>query len=202
MKKYLPIVLTAALTASAVVHAAGDPQAGQAKATPCAGCHGQGGNSANPEWPKLAGQHPKYLAKEIRDFREGKSRSNPMMAPMVSGLSDQDALDLAAYFSLQKPTGGYAREETVALGEKIYRGGKPVEGMAACMSCHGPSGSGNPSGAIPAVSGQHSVYTANQLKAFRSGSRSNDPYGIMRTVTKRMTDEEIKAVSEYIEGLH
>lgn len=182
--------------------AAGDPAAGKAKSTSCVACHGQDGNSTNPAWPKIAGQHSQYIVKELRDLKAAKSRSNPLMAPIVAGLDEQDMKDLAAYYSDQQPQGGYANEEYVDRGEEIYRGGSFESGFAACMSCHGPAGSGNPLGRIPRVAGQHAEYTVTQLKAFRSGERSNDPYGIMRDVAKRMTDEEIRAVAEYISGLY
>ncbi|MGF1612365.1 MAG: c-type cytochrome [Gammaproteobacteria bacterium] len=180
----------------------GDPAAGEAKAMACAACHGPSGNSSNPAWPKIAGQHARYLEKELIDFKAGTNRSHALMTPVVAPLSEQDMKDLAAYFAVQKLQGGYADEKHVQLGEKLYRGGSFAAGFAACMSCHGPSGHGNPLGGIPIVSGQHAEYTALQLKAFRSGERSNDPYGIMRDVAKRMTDKEIRAVSEYIAGLH
>lgn len=187
---------------SSAAAAAGDPAAGQAKSTACVACHGQNGNSTNPAWPKIAGQHAPYIAKELRDLKAGQGRTSPLMVPIVAGLNEQDMKDLAAYFAGQQMQGGYANEKYADLGEKIYRSGNFESGFAACMSCHGPAGSGNPLGRIPRLSGQHADYTATQLKSFRSGERSNDPYGIMRDVAKRMTDEEIRAVSEYISGLY
>ena len=184
------------------VQAEGDAAAGKTKSVTCAGCHGVDGNSTNPEWPKLAGQHPEYTLKELMEFQGGTTRRNASMAAMVSTLSEQDMKDLAAYFAAQSPTGGYTEEKYVELGEQIYRGGKAVAGMAACMSCHGPAAEGNPLMRVPTMAGQHALYTANQLRAFRSGERYNDPYGIMRSVAKRMTDEEIEAVSHYIAGLN
>ncbi len=181
---------------------AGDPAAGKAKSTACVACHGQDGNSTNPAWPKIAGQHSQYILKELNDLKAAKSRTNPLMAGIVAGLNEQDMKDLAAYYSGLQPQGGYAQEEYVDQGEKIYRGGSFESGFAACMSCHSPAGSGNPLGRIPRIAGQHAEYTATQLKAFRSGDRSNDPYGIMRDVAKRMTDDEIRSVAEYISGLY
>lgn len=201
----LAICLASAATSAAEDAAAaaeGDAAAGQAKSASCVACHGQNGNSINPAWPKIGGQHARYIAKELRDLKAGKGRSNALMAPIVAGLDEQDMQDLAAYFATQQMQAGYANEEYVDLGEKLYRSGNFESGFAACMSCHGPSGSGNPLGGIPRLSGQHAEYTVTQLKAFRSGERSNDPYGIMRDVTKRMTDEEIRAVSEYMSGLY
>lgn len=202
MNKSLTSILVILSLAGGTATAAGDPAAGKAKSTPCAACHGADGNSTNPAWPTIAGQHAQYIVKELSDFKAGKNRSNALMAPIVAALSRQDMEDLAAYFASQEPRGGYAAEDAVELGEKIYRGGNFVSGFAACMGCHGPAGSGNPLGRMPRVAGQHAEYTAAQLKAFRSSERSNDPYGIMRNVAKRMTDQEIQTVAEYIAGLH
>jgi cytochrome c553 len=201
MNKLVLTTLIVLTLNSVVAIAAGDPAKGKAKSESCASCHGVDGNSTNPAWPKIAGQHPKYLLKELRDFKAGKRR-NELMTPMVAGLNQQDMEDLVAYFASNPPRPGYAEEDQVHLGEKLYRGGNFESGFAACMSCHGPAGSGNPLGAVPVVSGQHSDYIASQLRAFRSGERANDPYGIMRDVARRMTDEEIEAVANYIEGLH
>jgi cytochrome c553 len=201
MKRFLLLSIAICFATTFEVSAEGDAAAGKAKSATCAGCHGVDGNSTNPEWPKLAGQHPKYLIKELNEFKAGKTRRNASMAAMVANLSEQDMEDLAAYFAAQPATGGYTEQRYVELGEQIYRGGKAVAGMAACMSCHGPSAEGNPLMRVPTMAGQHANYTANQLRAFRSGERYNDPYGIMRTVAKRMTDEEIEAVSHYVAAL-
>lgn len=192
--------LSAALVA-APAGAAGDAAAGKAKAAACASCHGADGNSANPEWPKLAGQHDKYLAKQLANFKAG-DRKNAMMAPMAMGLSEQDMADIAAYFASQTQNGGKADPALVAAGEKLYRGGNATSGVAACMACHGPNGMGNPQANFPRLSGQHAAYTVNQLKAFRAGERANDAGKMMQNVAARMTDEEMKAVATYIEGLH
>lgn len=181
--------------------AAGDAAAGKAKAAACASCHGADGNSANPEWPKLAGQHDKYLAKQLANFKAG-DRSNPMMSPMAAPLSDQDMADIAAYFSSQTLNLGKADPALVEAGEKLYRGGNATSGVAACMACHGPNGMGNPQANFPRLSGQHAAYTVNQLKAFRAGDRSNDAGKMMQNIAARMTDDEMKAVASYIEGLH
>lgn len=181
--------------------AAGDAAAGKAKAAACASCHGADGNSANPEWPKLAGQHDKYLAKQLANFKAGE-RSNPMMSPMAAPLSDQDMADIAAYFAGQTQNGGKADPALVDAGEKLYRGGNATSGVAACMACHGPNGMGNPQANFPRLSGQHAAYTVNQLKAFRAGQRTNDAGKMMQNIAARMTDDEMKAVASYIEGLH
>lgn len=183
------------------VHATGDPAAGQTKAAACAACHGADGNSANPDWPKLAGQHPKYVEKQLNDFKAGR-RVNAMMSGMAAPLSETDVADIAAYYATKTRSGGFASEARVVLGKSIYRGGKTRTEVPACMACHGPTGAGDPLGGIPALSGQHAKYVATQLYAFREGERSNDPKGMMRDAVRWMTKEEIEAVSEYIAGLH
>ena len=197
-------VFAAIMSLSAVLSAApavaADAAAGKTKAAACASCHGADGNSANPEWPSLAGQHEKYLIKQLAEFKDG-TRANPLMSPMAAGLSEQDMADLAAYFSSQPLKGGEADPELVALGEKIYRGGNATTGVAACMACHGPAGMGNPLANFPRLSGQHAAYTVLQLKAFRAGDRTNDAGLMMRNIASRMTDAEIQAVASYIEGL-
>lgn len=179
---------------------AGDASAGKEKAATCAGCHGADGNSANPIWPKLAGQHAKYLVKQLQDFKAG-DRKNATMAPMAAPLSEQDMQDLAAYFSAQQIKLGEADPKLVDAGEKIYRGGNKTSGVSACMACHGPDGAGNPAANFPHLAGQHAAYIENQLKAFRSGERANDYGKMMRNIASKMTDHEIKAVASYIQGL-
>ena len=181
--------------------AAGDAAAGKAKSASCAGCHGADGNSVNPEWPNLAGQGDGYLAKQLHDFKGGL-RENATMAPMAAPLTDEDMQDLAAYFSSQSGKQGAADKSLVDLGEKIYRGGNPSSGVAACLGCHGPAGAGNPAAKFPALSGQHAKYVENQLVAFKSGARGNDAGKMMRSVAGKMTEKEIQAVAAYVQGLH
>ena len=200
MKQCLTAVLLC--TAVSINALAADPAAGEAKAAICVACHGPAGNSANPEWPKLAGQHAKYTAKQIRDFMAGATRSNELMAPMIAGLSDQDIEDISAYYALQESTGGFASEEMHALGERIYRGGNAESGVPACIACHGPRGGGNGPAGFPALAGQHAVYTAKQIDDWRFGNRSNDPNQMMADAVRYLTPEETRAVSEYIAGLH
>jgi len=182
--------------------AAGDAQAGKTKAQACAACHGADGNSANPEWPNLAGQHASYTSKQLADFKAAEERSNDVMTGMVANLTQEDMADLAAYFATLTPAGGFVSEENLALGERIYRGGNKETGVPACIACHGPNGAGDPMGGVPALSGQRATYTAKQLKAFRNGSRANDRLKTMRQASRFLSDEEILAVSEYISGLH
>ena len=183
-------------------HAEGDPSAGQAKAGSCLACHGPDGNSINPQWPKLAGQHPGYTKKQLEEFQAGKMRRDAMMAPMIAGLNEQDMEDLAAFYASRPRTGGFASEERVDLGERVYRGGNLETGVAACIGCHGPKGLGDPMAGFPSLAGQHAAYVVLQLDAFRSGERQNDINGIMRDVARWMSKEEVLAVAEYIAGLH
>jgi len=179
----------------------GNVAAGQAKTAVCAGCHGADGNGgADPLWPKLAGQDPAYIAKQLADFKSG-ARKDPIMAGMVAGLSAKDMKDIGAYYASLKPKPGAARDAQLAKqGEKVYRGGDAKMGVSACMSCHGPSGHGIPP-RFPKVSGQNAAYTRKQMLAFKSGARSNDGETMTR-IAFRMSEQEIKAVSEYMAGLH
>ncbi len=205
MNKWLVLAATISLAAgTAPAMAAGDAAAGKTKSATCAGCHGMDGKSVNPEWPNLAGQHPKYIEKQLKDFKAGTDRNNATMAGMVAALSETDMADLAAYFSSLPRKAGTAAadEDTLKLGEKIYRGGNPATGVAACIGCHGPTGAGNPEANFPALSGQHAKYVENQLKAFKAGQRKNDAGKMMRSIASKMSDEEIKAVAAYVQGLH
>ena len=197
--------LTTVLLCTAVsinVLAAGDPAAGETKAALCTSCHGPAGNSVNPEWPKLAGQHAKYTAKQIHDFKAGVTRNDALMAPMIAALSDQDIDDIAEYYAVQSSTGGFVSEEMHALGERIYRGGNRESGVPACIACHGPRGFGNGPAGFPRLAGQHATYTAKQLEDWRIGNRTNDPNDMMADAVRYLTPSEAKAVSEYIAGLH
>lgn len=183
------------------VSAAGDPSAGKEKSQVCAACHAADGNSANPDWPKLAGQHEDYLIKQLMDFRSGH-RENALMSPMVANLTDEDIHDLAAYYASQTIKHGTTDPAALELGRKIYRAGNINAGVPACSACHGPTGRGNPAAKYPALGGQHAVYTTTQLNAFRADVRTNDINEVMRTIVDRMTDEEIKAVAQFTQGLH
>jgi cytochrome c553 len=174
---------------------------GQQKAAVCAACHGADGNSTNPEWPKLAGQHSSYLRAQLAAFKAG-TRKNAMMSPMAANLSDEDMNVLADYFSSQSLQYGEAKGDNVDAGQRLYRGGNTSSGVPACMACHGPRGAGNPAAGYPALHGQHAAYTAIQLKAYRSGERASDNNSVMRTIAARMTDAEIDAVAGYVQGLH
>jgi len=204
-KKIIMVSLSAAVLATTLntsAFAAGDAAAGKTKSAACAACHGADGNSTNPTWPKLAGQHPKYIAKQLSDFKKGKTRNDPLMAGMVAALSPADMGDLAAYFSSQKMSAGKADKKLVELGGKIYRGGNSTSGVAACMSCHGPSGHGNPMANFPSLAGQHASYMEKALNDFKSSTRKNDAGKMMQNIAAKMTPTEIKAVASYIQGLN
>jgi len=171
----------------------------------CAACHGPDGNSVAPANPKLAGQFAEYLYKQLRNFKAegGKKamRENAVMTGMVAALSDADMRAVATFYAgqtLQPAAAG--DKDRAAHGQKLWRGGVTARQVAACAGCHGPDGAGIP-GLYPRISGQFAEYIEAQLKAFRSGSRTNDPNGMMRGVAARMTDEEIKAASDYAAGL-
>lgn len=203
MLKYFAVAAIFSLfaTSSGAALVEGDPEAGKTKSVSCQSCHGADGNSLNPMWPKLAGQNASYIKKQLQDFKSGL-RSNPIMSPMAAKLSDEDIKDLAVYYASQQTSKGATPEEYLALGEKVYRQGNKKTGVPACMACHGPAGDGNPAAAWPKLAGQHGVYVETQLKAYRSGERANDPNAMMEGVTKRMSDEEITAVANYVTGLH
>ncbi len=166
--------------------------------TVCAACHGADGNSAIALNPKLAGQHPEYLVKQLTNFKEGK-RANAVMAGMVANLSPDDMQGLAKYFAAQKLTLGKAKSNGVgSLGEKIYRGGIAATGVPACASCHGANGAGIPK-QFPRLAGQHADYALAQMRAFRLGERANAP--MMMVIAAKMTDAEMQAVSDYMQGL-
>jgi len=183
-------------------HAEGNAEAGKSKSVTCSACHGADGNSVNPEWPNLAGQHSGYLVRQLQAFKSGE-RQNPLMGPQAMMLSEQDMEDLAAYFSQQVARGGTADPELAPAGERLYRGGNIDAEISACTACHGPGGTGNPDASYPALHGQHAAYVIAQLKAYREGSRSTDAgmNQMMRNVAARMTDAEMRAVASYIQGL-
>lgn len=192
----------AVLASTTPAQGVGDPKAGEAKAgTICLACHGPQGNSIVPAWPKLAGQHPTYIYKQLMDFKAG-NRANAQMSPMAAPLTEQEMLDLAAYYAGQTQSGGAADPALAELGQKIYRAGNPESGVPACSGCHGPAGMGMALAKFPRISGQHADYTKQTLTYFRDGTRANDPNAMMRGVAARMTDKEIAAVAQYLQGLN
>jgi cytochrome c553 len=198
--KLVAALALVAFLGSAPALAAGSVEAGQAKSATCGACHGMDGNSLNPEWPNLAGQHAAYIERQLRAFKAGE-RQNDLMAPMAMILSDEDMADLAAYFSTQKARGGETEPSKLALGERVYRAGNLERGLIACAGCHGPNGRGNPLAGYASIQGQHALYVANQLRAYRSGARGTDPNQMMRSIAALLSDEEIEAVASYVQGL-
>jgi len=179
---------------------AADIEAGKAKSAVCAACHGADGNSSNPIWPSLAGQHASYLYKQLTDFKQGR-RNNPTMTGMVATLTDEDMKNLAAYFESQKKKPVAFDGKLIEAGENIYRGGITAVSIAACMGCHSPTAEGNGPAGWPSLKGQHPEYIVAQLQAFRQGARANDPNSMMRGVSGRMSDTEMQSVAAYIAGI-
>ncbi len=181
--------------------AAGDAAAGQTKAsTVCLACHGMDGNSVNPEWPSIAGQHADYIVKQVKAFRAGE-RTNALMSPIAMTLTDKEIEDIAAYYATQKIKGLEAAKGKVDLGQQIYRGGIANSNIPACMACHGPNGRGNPTASYPSIRSQYATQVAMQLKAYRSGERKTDQNEMMRMVAAKLTDDQIDAVAQYVQGL-
>ena len=171
----------------------------------CAACHAADGNSIAPANPKIAGQIPEYLHKQLVDFKAqgGKkpARESPIMMGMVANLSDADMKGLAAFYGGQQLKPAAAADKKLAIeGQRLWRGGNAASGVPACAGCHGPAGAGIPA-QYPRIAGQYADYIATQLKAFKEGARANDPNGMMRGVAARLTDNEIRAVAEYSAGL-
>jgi cytochrome c553 len=189
------------ITCNAVM-AAGSAEAGKSRSVTCAACHGPDGNSQNPEWPNLAGQNERYLIKSLQAFKDG-SRSNVLMTGQVIALTDEDISDLAAYYAAQTAVSLTADPALVETGERLYRGGNMDRSVSACIACHGPTGRGNPAAGYPKLAGQHATYTASQLLAYASQERKSDvtENQMMRNIAALLTEDEIKAVASYIQGL-
>ncbi|MCX7169742.1 MAG: c-type cytochrome [Proteobacteria bacterium] len=211
MKRFLTLLAgaLAATTVLAADHApavAGDPAKGQQiVSTVCSACHNADGNSSLVTNPKLAGQHAEYLVKQMKNFKgEGgkpAERINPVMNAMIAAYNDEQMRDIGAFLSVQQRKGEVAKNpETIEFGRQIFRAGDQAKGLPACAGCHGPAGGGVPA-QYPRLSGQFAEYTEAQLRGFRAGERTNDVNKMMRMVTIKMTDAEIKAVSDYIAGL-
>lgn len=197
------------------IHAhAGDPEAGERKAQVCAACHGTDGNSQDPANPRIAALGEKYFVKQLKDYQSG-DREDPIMQAQVAGLSEQDMRDLAAFYQQQTREFGHTDPELAEKGERLYRGGNLDSGVAACTGCHGPAGEGMDAAGFPALAGQHAEYTEKQMRAFRAAGRDDldagayrrndtegDGPGIMQNIARRMTDREIRAVSQYLQGLY
>jgi len=196
------VVLALALISGGYAAAQGSVEAGQSKAAACGACHGVDGNSVTPEWPSLAGQHPDYTSRQLHAYQNGE-REDVLMSAFASTLSAEDIDDLAAYFATLPALQRGADPELVELGQRIYRGGIPDRGVAACIACHGPAGRGNPLASYPVVRGQHATYMTNTLGAYASGTRRSDAATsqMMRDIAVALRDDEIRAVTSYMQGL-
>jgi cytochrome c553 len=209
-----------ALASLSLAHAANDMPAGviaegQKASAPCAACHNADGNSAVPTFPRLAGQHPRYIYKQLMDFKSGK-RYNAIMAQQVANLTPQQMANLAVYFASKKSAVSPGDESYLAFGQKLYLGGKSSAGVIPCAGCHGPNGRGNPYAVFPKIGGQHPEYIKAQLQAFRAagrgdlgsvtrrnndGAKPSEP-GMMQTVAARLSDQDIEYLANFLGGLH
>lgn len=213
MKTITRVVLLSLGLAQTPALLAADAKAGEAAAATCMACHGPGGNSAAPNFPKLAGQGEKYLLKQLQDIKAG-ARQVPEMAGILTNLSSADLANLAAYFSSQtiQLSGSKAlsvqvnsgeKVDALKLGAKVFRAGNASAGVPACTGCHSPKGQGNAPAGYPRLSGQHAAYIEKQLKDFRAGNRTNDTEAkIMRQAVALMSDAEITAVANFVAGLN
>ncbi|MGY0598252.1 c-type cytochrome [Vibrio sp. JZG10] len=205
MKK---LALILSLLASCSVWAQGNIEAGKAKSQTCVACHGADGNSAITTYPKLAGQHAKYLEKQLKELKLGmtsggkQGRYDPVMSGMAMPLSDEDIADLSAYYASLPVSENSTPEDVVAKGKTLYTAGDTERGLTACIACHGPRGNGTELSGFPKISGQHADYIKAQLEKFRDGDRGNDMNAMMRDIAKKMTDEDIEVLSKYVGGLH
>ncbi|MDX1498620.1 MAG: c-type cytochrome [Woeseiaceae bacterium] len=200
------ITLAVSVLLAATSHAEslvdGSVEAGQAKSVTCAACHGQAGNSANPQWPNLAGQNARYLVEQLNAFKDGL-RVNALMSSQATMLTDEDMRNLAVYYeSLPAPVAAVANPKTVAKAEAIYRGGRESADIPACLACHGPAGRGNAAAGYPALNGQHAAYTAKTLRDYATRARkSGGKTLVMQQIADRLTEDEIDALASYVQGL-
>ena len=182
-------------TAGEALYNSGDASRG---VVACITCHGPKGMSAVATWPKLAAQHGTYLTKQLKNYKDG-TRANPIMMGMAAALTEQDMLNLAAFLVKQAPPQGEAQDKaTLELGQLIYRGGIAAKGIPACSACHSPNGAGIPA-QYPRLGGQWAEYNAAQLGYFRDGTRKNVQ---MNMIAVKLSDLEMKAVTDYMAGLH
>lgn len=172
------------------------------KSALCSACHGDKGVSSNPAWPNLAGQNTTYFIKQLKDMQTGTQRQAGVMAAVIATLSQQDIDDLASYYAKMPAARSTTPQAFVQRGQQLYRGGDISKHITACIACHGPKGTGNAQAGFPLIAGQHAQYTMLQLKAFSSGSRTNDLNHIMQDISSKMNDDDMAAVAHYIEGLY
>jgi len=184
------------LAAGEALYSNGDATRG---VTACITCHGPKGQSAIGTWPKLSAQHAAYLTKQLKNFKEG-TRANPIMMGMAATLTPEDMQNISAFLAKQPISQGVAQDKaSIALGQSIYRGGIAAKGVPACAACHSPTGAGIPA-QYPLIGGQWAEYSNAQLLAFRECVRTNSSQ--MTTIASKLSDKEMKAVADYIAGLH
>lgn len=189
----------AALAATAIAWHAKAQEAAKIAETVCAPCHAADGNSAIPNFPKIAGQQPAYIAKQLADIAAGKRKSDAM-GPTLASVKPSDFAALAAWFGAQKQAPGKVEDAAAAkVGERLFKDGNEATGVPACAGCHMVNGEGNDRN--PRISGQHQAYAVKEILDFKSGARANDKGRVMRVVAERLTEAEIKAVAEYMAGL-
>lgn len=200
------VALIWAVVAANNAFAAGDPARGEAQAAACAACHGQdGATGLDPTYPNLAGQNEVYLTRQL-EMIQSNERTIALMTGQLTGKSEQDLQDLAAYYASLpgKISQAQGDDEQIARAEQIYRGGIASKGVAACAACHSPTGKGNAPAGFPAIGGQSGAYTIAQLTAYREGQRRSDESfgGMMRGVAQGLTDTEISLLADYLQGLN
>ncbi len=183
-----------------VFSAPSSAELGKEKAIVCAACHGDEGHSPNDIWPNLAGQHKAYLIKQLHDFKKNESRHSPVMMPFSAALTDDEMDAVALFYSTQKRMTAKHLSKN-ERGERLYRFGDSTKHITACIACHGPDALGNPLAGFPVLANQKAEYTFLQLKAFKEKARQNDLNAIMQTISARMSEEDMRAVSDYLSQL-
>lgn len=205
MKKYLVLLALTIAGISSAQAVEGNVAAGKNKSAMCAACHGPDGNSAVSMYPKLAGQHAKYLATQLHDFKAGLTsggktgRADPVMGSMAMALTDQDIADLAAFYQSQTISAGEGK--TNEIGKKLYLGGDNERGITACIACHGVNGQGVAGAGFPAVASQNVDYLKIQLRNYRDLKRTNDSNSIMRNISAQLEEKDIEALAQYMSSL-
>jgi cytochrome c553 len=205
MKKIILILLLGLGAINTAAALEGNAEAGKAKSVMCGACHGADGNSLVPMYPKLAGQSAIYIAKQLAEFKAGvmsggkEGRVDPVMGGMTMALSEQDMIDLGAYYQAQTSTAGNGSAD--ALGKSLYLSGDAERGITACIACHSIDGHGMPSAGFPAVASQNVDYLKGQLSKFRDGSRANDNNAMMRNIAIKLEDADIAALTQYMSSL-
>lgn len=173
----------------------------QEKIKSCAACHGSQGIASHAEWPHLAGQSATYLVKQLQNYKDKQGRYSTIMSPISAGLSQTEIQEMAKYYASLPPSKAHVSKKYHQRGENIYRRGDFKKGIIACIICHGPKGTGNAQAGFPSISGQHPAYTIQELQAFKTKRRQNDPNGVMQHISSRMSKKDMIAVAFYLRGL-